>query len=517
MKRMFGGLLALLTACASAPPVAPSPVDLTALIDARVEADWRAAGVEPAPEADDAEFLRRVTLDLIGRVPTLAETELFLADATAGKRVALVDRLLASDEAAAQLADRWTVVLYGRDPRARPALRAALHEALRVAFAENRPFDELVRSLLVSTGPVDEVPASAFLTRHLGESPETATGRIATSFLGLRIQCAQCHDHPYDARWKQTDFYGMTAWLARTKIRRDGSGAALGLGPVDVRKGEANLPHPDGTPGAVQAPTFLGKALRLPDGVTRRAAFADLVTNHELFSKALVNRTWRDLFGRGLVEPVDELGGPGDPLHPPLLGAVADGFVRGGHDVKGLLRAIVLSRPYARASTGGSGPELEAQFARAAVRPMSPEQLFRSLATITGAEEALTTQIGEEKAQKRLEAALRQYLFAFADDEMGESGELEGSVPQALILMNGELPTLGTRTGKPGTLATALKATPVPAQRIEQLFRATFSRSPAAPELADALAFVEAGAGADRAWADLFHVLLTSVEATVVH
>lgn len=507
----------LLAACRMA-PVVPGSESVTELVDTRVAKGWREAGIEPAPGVDDAEFLRRVWLDVAGRTPTPEQARAFLDDPSPTKRVGLVDALVAGDDAADHLADRWVAVLIGRDPSDRPALREALHGVFARGIHDGVPFDELVRSLLVAEGQVSSTPEASLLARLLLDPPEVATGRVTTAFLGLRIQCAQCHDHPTDDRWKRADFYGMEAWFARTKLRRKGSDGPLQFRIEDVPRGETKIPKDDGSPGAVQPPTFLGRALAVPKDANRREVLASALTRSPLFAKTVVNRAWRDLFGRALVEPVDDLGAEDDASHPPLLRELALDFATHGHDVRRLVRGIVLSEAYWRASAGGQGQELERHFARSAVRPMSPEQLFRSLAVATGAEATLTARVGEDAAQRRLDATLRQYLFAFGDDELGEADTFEGSLAQALLLLNGDLPSIGARPGKEGTLDRVLRSTPDRDTRLESLYLATYSRRPTADERAAASAFLTAHSGKPAvAWADLFHAMLTSVEATVVH
>ncbi|HXU79915.1 MAG TPA: DUF1553 domain-containing protein, partial [Polyangia bacterium] len=366
------------------------------------------------------------------------------------------------------------------------------------------------------------------------------TGAAARIFLGLQIQCAQCHDHPYDKRWKQEDFYGLVAYFARTKPKNEKITGDLGemsmamdaemeaatpkkkkakamktFVLVDVKRGEARMHRPHSEEDELVSPRFLGHDVAPRGEETRRQALARAILGSDLFAKSMVSRTWAQLFGAGLVEPWDDLGGENDARHPGLLVALARDFVASGYDIKRLLRTIVLSTAYARSSAGTEAGVTA--FAQAGVRPLSPEQLFRSLVAATGAEEMGKRRRDPERTEKRLLQAFREYQFVFGDDEMAEANRFDGSVPQSLLLMNGELTNGGTKGDEGGVLGQVLAASADPAARIDDLYLAAYSRRPTAQERAPLVEYVKSQRNGRAAYEDVFFALVTSTEAITNH
>jgi hypothetical protein len=513
-------------------------------IDPLIETLWREAKVTPAPAADDGAFLRRASLDLVGRIPSLAEARAFLADAAADKRGRAVDRLLASHEFAEHWGDVYADLLFGQERKAAKLERQYDPQAWLVkAFEDNRGYDQIARALLTASGDLRENGAVGFVVSRAkgGGGPEAVTGAAARIFLGLQIQCAQCHDHPYDKRWKQEDFYGLVAYFARTKakgekvttdLRQMNAMMDADMTPapapapgkkqkamktlvlIDVNRGEARMRRPHSEEDQVVSPRFLGREVTPEKGESRRQALARAILASDLFAKSMVARTWAQLFGVGLVDPWDDLGGERDEKHPALLVALARDFASSGYDIKRLLRTIVLSTAYARASSGAGGVEA---FARAGVRPLSPEQLFHSLVVSTGAEEMARRKRDPERMEKRLLQSFREYQFVFGDDEMAEANRFDGSVPQSLLLLNGELTNGGTRSEDGGVLAQVLAASNDPATRVDDLFLAVYTRRPSAEERAPLVEYLRGQRNARAAYEDVFFALATSTEAITNH
>jgi hypothetical protein len=510
--------LLLLSGSAGAQTPKPSRALSPADVDRVMEAAWGAARTVPVAAADDAEWLRRVMLDLVGRVPTLAEAEGFLAERAPDRRARLVDRLLASADYAEHWADVFFDLFVGRQfrkPRVKRELdpRAYFVAALRGGVA----YDRMAFEMITFTGEILPNGPGVFLASHLkGGGPEAIANATAKLFLGLQISCAQCHDHPTDRRYKQEDFYGFAAYFARTRYKQMKARADTGVEVmvpgtaladpgrryfvVDKPAGEAKFKRAGSTDDVVAAPKFLGRTPATAGSL--RETVARAVVTSDLFAKAAIDRVWSRLFGRGLVEPWEDLGGEDDPRHPPLLRALADDFRAGGHDLRRLLRLLVATRAYGLTSRGPESVPADT-FARAAVRRLSPEQLFRSLHVVTG----MTVD------ENKMDRLLREYVYVFGDDEGATVDALAGNVPQALLMWNGEVTNLGARSRAGGTLAGILAASVDPAVRLRRMFLAAYARPPSPAEAARLTPRLRSVADHE----DVFFALLTSSEMASNH
>jgi hypothetical protein len=511
----------------------PPPTDISVVpggpligadLDRLIRASWVEAKVTPSPAAEDGEFLRRVSLDLVGRVPTLEEARAFWADGDRKKRIRLVDRLLASPDFAEHWADVYGELLWGFEGNRKIDRGQADPRAwLVTAFTENWGYDRLTWEILTASGDLRSSGAPAFIAaraRGMG-GPEAVAGATARIFLGLQIQCAQCHDHPYDARWKQEDFYGLAAYFSRTKARQDRSMEGKTFVVFDQRRGQARMRKPRTEKDVVVEPSFLGRRPVTPPDETLRQTLGRAVLGSDLFPKAMVARTWKQLFGRGLVEPWDDLGAEHDAGHPLLLVRLAEDFRLSGFDIKRLLRRIVLSTAYARSSApppgaADDGGAAVRAFARAGVRPLRPEQLFRTLLAATAADQMARRRRGEAAVERLMTQTLREYKFAFDDDEMLETDNFDGSVPQALLLLNGELTNRGARSGQAGVLGEILRRTRDPQSRLDDMYLAVYTRLPRPEERAFLLEHLRQ-AEDRRAYEDIYFALLTSTEAITNH
>ncbi len=505
----------------------PSEQSTASKLDQLLDQHWARAGVKPAKAADDAEFMRRVTLDLVGRVPTEAEAEEFLKRTSGrGKRLHLVHNLIESPEFAEHWADVYADLMIGLEPGGQSR---RLHASFRGWWAEqlqNRvPYNRMVQELLTVEGeyPVADAGPATFLFRHGKKNRiEGVTTEATRLLLGVQIGCAQCHDHPYDDRYKQSDFYAMGAFFAQSRARNKKSPEGRMVRVFDRPRGEARIPNADGTPGPVVAPKFLGRAVANDPQKTRREQLAGEMLNSELLAKTLVNRTWAQFFGRGLVEPWDDLGGEGDASHPPILNYLAQQFQQRGYDFQWLVEEIVLSKAYQRTSAGAENLEAQRAFAQAAVRPLTPRQLFRSLIVATGLETSQRRDI-QRLVEARREQVLREYLFVFADDEAAEVESFSGNVPQALLLLNGDLGNRGVTVGASPTLDRALgfyadnKPEVARKQAIETLVLAAYGRLPSAEEQMAHERYLADAADSPAAFEDLLFSLLLASEFQTNH
>ena len=523
-------LVGLLGACSASereaqvpvpPPTAATQAPELDPLELAIAEHWRAAGVVPVAVADDAELLRRATLDLAGRIPTADEVDRFLADVRPDKYEALVDALLRSDAFTEHWADVLTDTLLGGSTLDRPRLREGLHAWLRGELEAGTGWDEMTTEMLAVTGEVELESPAGFLVAHgRGGQIEALTGQTARVFLGLQVQCAQCHDDP-DGRFTQREFYGLAAYYARTRGGLREVNGERGARIVDRRRGQLRMPTASDSPGErsgeLVLPGFPGLDAVPGQGESWRHALARGVVASPLFAKAAVNHAWARLFGRGLVEPWDDLGAPQGTDHPPLLDVLAESFVAHDHDLRHLLRSIVLSSAYQRSSIGGpdGNAAREQAFAQAAVRPLAAAPLVRSLLVATGLED-VRGQAFARSVDRRLRKVEQEFAQAFDDDEGAAADAFTGNVPQALLLLDGELTNQGVAARR-GALAQLLDDQARPADRVDALWRRVYGR-PAPPErAAEALAFLDAHRHTDAAYEDLMHAMLLTSEFLTNH
>jgi hypothetical protein len=491
-------------------PAAPPPPDANALsakIDQQIAARLTAEKVPPARLADDAEFVRRLYLDLTGRIPSVAQVRRFLKDPAPDKRQRLIDQLLDSGAYVQHFTNVWRAVLLPDNVAASENgnFRAGFEAWLRKHLAENTPYDQLVREIIQPGGP-----RAFYLARE--NKPENLAAATSRLFLGVKLECAQCHRHPF-APWSREQFWGLAAFYSGLPQPRPSGKASLPPRPTGR---EIKIP---GTEKVVQARFLDGKEPRWTDGMDPRVTLADWVTtaDNPYFARAAVNRLLAYFFGTGLVDPVDELGEENPASHPELLDELAREFASHQFDLKFLIRAIVNSQTYQRTSmVSHPGQEDPRRFARMGLRGLSAEQLFDSLAQATGYEEPAGPNRGRS-------AGLRgrtEFLTKFGNSS-GRSTEFRLSILQALSLMNGKLVAAATDLENSQTLAAVLDAPFMDnAQRIETLFLATLGRPPQPEEAERLLKYIQDG-GADansrKALADLFWALLNSGEFILNH
>lgn len=499
------------TAPTATAPIAGTDSPAATGLDAAILAHWRAAATTPVAAADDLTLLRRASLDLVGRVPTIAELDAFVADHGADRHERTVDRMLASRDHAEHLAAMWSDVLIGGAIQVPPRVVQGTRTYLEGRFAADTGFDRITAEMLTVSGELEDDSAAGFLVAH-GRKGRTATlaSETARVFLAAQIQCAQCHDHP-SAPFRQDEFYAFAAHFARTGVRPGANDKSLRI--VDRPRGQQQLPRPQDPPdepgGAVVAPAYFGAPTQVGDG-TRREALAELVTHDRRFALAIANRVWAQMFGRGVVEPVDDLG-LGAPV-PALLDAIADELVAHDFAIDPLLRTIACSTAYRLDTRGNDAtPARVAAFAQAAVRPLALEPLVRSLATAGAADDAALARVLEKRR-----GLLRELRFAFDDDE-GAAADDGPSLQQALLLLRGELTAMVAQDAPGRALRDILRAEPTAAARIDALWWRFYGRTPDAPERELALGHVRAHADEPQAYEDLVHAIVTSSEFTSNH
>jgi hypothetical protein len=539
-RHCVGSACLLLVGAAITHAQAPgSPAALAAKIDQHLAKRWLGAKVTPAPRADDAEFVRRVHLDLVGRIPTVAETRSFLADKQAERRQRLIERLLSSPRYGTHFAAVYRALLI---PEAGNNFLVRFQQGnfedwLKQQLARDVGYDKITRELL--TFPVGNQGALAVFSLNDGPSPmafysakefkaESLAAGAARVFLGVRVECAQCHNHPF-AEWKKEQFWGLAAFFSGIQSQR--AGDVIIPAAEDPNKHELTIP---GTETVVQAKFLDGKQ---PDwgkaaSVSTRTVFADWIASRDnkYFARAAVNRTWAYFLGAGLVEPIDDMVGSGAAAsHPELLDLLAREFAAHDFDLKFLIRAITLTEAYHRTSAGTDKAQGDpALFARMPLRGLTPEQLFDSLVTATG----FRAGDGKESFLEAISgkaSARAQILSKFAN--LTERPTMaQTSILHALTLMNGKIVADATSLERSETLAALVDAPFLSsADRIETLYLAALSRRPSAKEIDRMTRFVEEAvrdAGRDEkmlgracndALGDVFWALLNSSEFALNH
>lgn len=535
---------ALLLACSRGEPkVAPGSSDapppqsievgrdnpdvLDPALDALLSAAWSEASVSPAPRVDDATFLRRVTLDLTGRIPSRGQVRAFTSDQTPHKRRRIVDELIASEGYAEHWSEVYTELYLGSAARVRPFVRNQTQQWLQDQFTQNVGYDQIATDVIAASGDFAGPGPHGFVLTH-GQSKnfEALTAEVSRVFLGVRLECAQCHDHPFDDRYSQRDFYEFTAFFAGTRGRvKKGGGKKRTVTLLDRPKARMRMPTATDAAGERTGPivetAFLGRPVEAQPN-SRREALASNLVESDLFAKAVVARTWERLCGTPIGTGWSDLGGEQDPKHPPLLDYLATQFIANDYDHAALLRAITLSTAYQRASWAPGRDEETARqattvFAQSATRPMDADQLFRSLLIATGVQRVAGKRFNAD-VKRRKKRALAEYRLVFADDEMTTSDTFTGTVPQALLLLNGKLVQRGSTTKKGSTLARILKKHTQPARRIDEIYLATYGRLPTDAQRQRAVAFVADSPGSDdKAYEDLMHAMLLSSEFLTIH
>ncbi len=485
-----------------------APADLPSAIGHYIGRKWVAEGVTPVERSTDAEFMRRVYLDLTGRIPRVSEARSFLnstrgatSQRNAELRALLVDDLLSRPSAASYFSEKWARVLLGPRPP-RQANDAAFRRWLRTEFQRNTAYDEMTRRMLTARGQVYSNGPALFYG-SLRNEPAKVAANASRALLGVQIGCAQCHDHPFD-HWKQDDFWGFAALFGRLQPASPRQPFAY----IVKEQPSGELKHPE--TGEVVSPVFLG-GKPLPSTVPSRIdAAAEWVTaaDNPYFAKATVNRIWAMLMRRGLVEPVDDLGPHNPSSHPQLLDAMAAFFIDNNYNLRELLRGIVLSQTYQLTSRSDKDHADidERLFSRMKPRQLSATELYDSIAVA-----AYKPETEEGDYYPALPTARARFITRFST--AGEQdATYSGGVIQALALLNGEV-TSGPASVQSSRMIAALQGPFFnDQQRVEILFLATLSRLPTADESTRMLKHLQDTDAATRrqALGDMFWALLNS-------
>lgn len=487
------------------------------LIDRFVRQKLDSLGIPPSPPCDDSTFIRRVTLDLTGRLPTLDATNRFLADPSADKRGRLVDELLDSDNYAAFFARKWGVILRNRrDGGSLQVSNMLFYHWLQESIRVNKPYDQLVGQLLTASGTVFSNPATSWLSQVSDQNERVED--ISQLFLGQRIQCARCHHHPYE-KWSQEDYARLSAFFSTISKKTTGTETTF-----VTRVASPTARHPK--TGQPVAPAGLdADALTIDATSDPRQGLSDWVTSPEnpFFAKALVNRYWKHFFGRGMVEPEDDMRVTNPPSNPELMDAMATSFVESKYDLKGLIRLICNSQTYAAASDATPENIIDKRsYSRYYPKRMQAETLLDSIDVVTGATTSFAGMPAGTRAVELPDTGFNSYfLSVFGQPDSKTACECERSseanLAQSLHLLNSEemQKKLTADNGRAATFAADTSRTVE--DKIGELYKVAFSREPTERELKSTLSYLGDQHNQREPWEDLIWALVNSKEFLFNH
>lgn len=495
-------------------------------IDELVDARLKNLRIVPSGLATDEQFVRRVYLDLIGLPPTKAEYERFLRSSASDKRARLVDELLARDEFADLQAARWAEALKVRsDTNATFATdrkaAAAYYDFIRERMKENEPLDRFTRELIASTGSNLKNPAVNLYTM-LPQGAYDAKGvaqDVAQIFTGVRVQCAQCHNHPFD-RWTQDDYYGFVSFFTGVKRKLASEEREFF---IYNDAGAAPAKHLlDGRP---MAPKFLGGDAPDVAGKDQRVALAEWLTSKDntLFRENMANRIWQQFFGRGIVEPVDDVRVSNPPSNRELLQALGKRLADYDFDARQLIRDICNSRTYQLSTIPNpTNRDDDSQFSRQHLRRLRADVLLDSIAAVTATPSTFNETPKNYRAVQIPEGVTRSNsyflkTFGLCSRESVNASEtrMEPTLAQTLHLVNGD--TLDGKLNRSAVVAELLKENRKPSDILDELFIRAYSRNPSAPEKEKLLHLVSGQKEPRKAWDDIFWALLNSTEFEFNH
>src|SRR5262245_10480701 len=500
-------------------------------IDELVAKGQKEAKVSPSPRTTDEQFIRRVMLDLIGRLPLPADVTEFAADKDPNKRAKLIDQLLASEEYAKHWSRYWRDVFTAKvtDVRGR-ALAVHFDAWLNEEFRANRPWDAIARSMLTATGqlplrfgPMASEPdvkngAAYFLLSHQGnDAINDRTAETARIFLGIQIQCAQCHDHPFDG-WKREQFHELASYFARLRDRPVFEERRIvGQELVSRPFGEHQMPGKDrtdrGTPMSPKSLDGSSVSMRKND-VERRTALADVIAGKDnyWFAAAFVNRMWGEMMGQAFRQPIDDMGPGKDVVMPEVLARLSASFRGNNYDIKALLRDVCNSETYQRQIRPGESSQ-HMQFAGAFPTRLRAEALWQSLVTVLGAFGPAFPGGGMGGPMFAGRGGLEfSFKEEFRFDPSLPADEVESSIPQALMLMNN--PQINQKIRAQGTnlLARILSAYPKDEDALRMVYLRTLSRKPTDREQDKAIAYIQKVGKRAEAFEDVLWALINSTE-----
>ena len=487
-------------------------------VDELAAAKWMKLGLQPSPPSDAATFLRRVTVDLCGRLPTVEETVAFLEDKSGSKRRLAIDRLLDSPDYPAYFAMRWGAILRNSKLAGADQASYAFHNWIKDMIARNRPYDEFVRGVVAAAGEWQDAPAINWYWQTRDDQLHSVTADTAQVFLGIRLQCARCHHHPYE-RWGQEDYYGLAGFFTRLGRK------SFGQPPPYFASSKVTTGEKNPLTGKVPEPKFLdGEYGKFTPEDDPRHALVDWMAqpDNPFFARVLVNRLWGHFMGRGLVDEVDDMRESNPPSNPELLDALAKDFIDHKFDVRHIVQTLVNSRVYQLSSAPTERNKDDRQnFARFYARRLIAEVLLDAVDQATGTKTRFGNIADSARAVDLPHEGFGSYFLDTFDRPKRVSGcECERSsgatLAQVLLLANSdELENkLADGKGRIAKLASAEK--PIP-DKIDEIYLSAFARHPHSKEFETTVKYVESQEDKRKALEDVLWTIVNSKEFLFNH
>ncbi|MCI0357375.1 MAG: DUF1549 and DUF1553 domain-containing protein [Planctomycetaceae bacterium] len=527
--------IVVLAAIARAPAAEPADVAAQADKQLRTEVPFASTTKTSPGRVRDEIFLRRISLDLVGRVPTPEQIVAFVLDPSRDKRDKAVQKLLADSRYGENWGRYWRdVIMYRKTEERAQIIAGPLESYLVASLNENKPWSQVATDFITALGSAEENGAVGLIMAQQGQ-PEEVTAEVSRIFLGVQIQCAQCHDHPTD-RWKREQFHELAAFFPRVASRlilmqdrrttevvaNDSAIAGRFRGPMNMRRfGTPEHHMPDlkdpQAQGTLMTPVLFATGQKLDLGTKdaeRRGSLAKWITakDNPYFAKAFVNRMWSELCGEGFYEPVDDMGPDRHATAPQTLDYLAGQFAASGYDVKWLLRTIMATEMYQLPSAPRRGPE-EPPFQAAVAQRLRADQLLDNLLHVLEASEPAAIGPGRPGGGLYRGFGQRgQFNAAFGYDPSQRRDEIAGSIPQALAMMNSPMINGAMRGTGQTMLARLLAEIKDDKGLVQELYLKTLAREPSQSELTTCLLFVKQVDNRTEAFEDILWGLVNSTE-----
>jgi len=516
---------------------AASEGSLVEIIDQQVRQGWTDNEIEPTDAATDEEWVRRIYLDICGRIPTLEEVKSFSADKSPRKRFTLTETLLADEDYVRNFTTIWTNNSIGRGTPQRVS-RKGMEKFYREAFAKDRPWNEIVVDIVTASGHYEENGAVNYTLAQMQNQDEGVqlTAMTTRLFLGLQVQCTQCHNHPFN-KWQQDQFWEYNSFFRQVEKKDHrkldpNTGRMVDDYSEVLTKDFSGPVYYEKRSGVMQVayPRFEGIEVDAGNDTDRREEFAKLLTRSidgqaPHIAQAMVNRMWSHFFGYGFTRPVDDMGPHNPASHPELLDRLSHEFADSGYDLKQMIRTICATEAYSLGSQFNDNNKSDDPaagemplFSHMYLKSMQAEQLYDSLIVASNAHQS--GRGGWSAQEEQRQKWMQQFIVAYENDENDESTTFNGTIPQALMMMNSELIEKACSIERGSFLFESMSKPGTELQKIQELYLAALSRHPTRSELSKVSKLLSDNKYRGQplnAYQDLFWALLNSNEFVFIH